>query len=144
MTERMKTALQALEESDASCAVVTKSGKLLLSHENGIRPVLGWLAEDPELLKGACAADRVVGKAAALLMLYGGVTEVHAKLISKIAADLLKRREVPFSYGEMIPFVLNREGNGVCPMEKRCMSLESPEEAYKIFSRVAGKAGSAP
>lgn len=139
MTEKMKLAKETLEQSGAACAAVTREGKILYSHENGIRPVLSWLAQDAGLLKGACAADRVVGKAAALLMIYGGVSEIYAQVMSGPAAEFLRKNGVAFSFGKQVPYILNDDGTDLCPMEKRCAGVDSPAEAYEMFGSVAGK-----
>ena len=139
MTERMELAKEALENSGAACAAVTREGKVLYSSENGIRPVLSWLAQDPAMLRGACAADRVAGKAAALLMIYAGVTELYAGVMSEPAEQCLKSHGVAFASGRRVPRILNRDGTDLCPMEKRCASVDSPAEAYEIFGR--GPAG---
>ena len=55
-----------LEETNASC-VIEKGGRRSVSFDSGIRPLLLWLEEDAACLRGAVAADKIVGRAAALL-----------------------------------------------------------------------------
>lgn len=99
-------------------------------------PLLEWLSKSPELLKGACAADKVVGKAAALLMIYGGVSEIYAEVISESAADCLEQNGIKFSFGKRVPYIRNRNKTDMCPMEKRCLHINSPDEAYEALSQM--------
>lgn len=116
-----------------SCAL-TRGDMLYVSDDRGIRPLMDWLAHGEKPLEGACAADKVVGKAAALLFVYGGVREIYAAVISEAAAAALDRHGVPYTYARMVPRIINRDGSGLCPMESRVMDTDSPEEAYRRLS----------
>ena len=116
-----------------SCAVA-RGDRLYVSDERGIRPLMEWLAHGEKPLEDACAADKVVGKAAALLFVYGGVREIYAAVISEAAAAALDRHGVPYTYARMVPRIINRDGTGLCPMESRVMDTDSPEEAFRRLS----------
>lgn len=131
MTETLERAKTALHEHHSTCAILTKDGRLLESALAGVAPLTDWLQKEPELLRGASVADRVVGKAAALLMLCGGVREVYADVISEHAAICLGGSCVPFYEGERVPYIINRARTGMCPMEKLCLDTNLPREAYR-------------
>ena len=57
----------------------------------GVKDLLRVLEEEPQVLNGAKIADKVVGKAAAALMVLGKVREVYAELISTPAVELLRK-----------------------------------------------------
>lgn len=130
MTETLEQVKTALHKHHSTCVIFTKDGRTLESSLSGVSPLTEWLQKDPELLRGASIADRVVGKAAALLMLYGGVKEVYADVISAHAAVCLGERCVPFYEGERVPYIVNRTRTGMCPMEKLCLDTNLPHEAY--------------
>lgn len=113
-----------------SC-VVSRGEKLYISDERGICPLMDWLAHDEKPLSGASVADKVVGKAAALLFVYGGVREVYAAVLSEAAADALAKHGVPVVCDKLVPRIINRTGTGLCPMETRVMDTDSPQEAYR-------------
>lgn len=138
MTERIRQAEKLLNQSGAACVVIKEDSTVMQSELTGIRPLIGWLGEDKCSLKGAATADRVVGKAAALLMLYGKVSEVYAQLISDSAAASLEQAGVPFTYGKKVPYIMNRDKTGMCPMEQRCLNIDSPKEAYEALSNMVG------
>lgn len=137
MTERIRQAEDLLKKDEAACVIITKELVPLESRKNGIAPLLEWLQESPDTLKGACAADKVVGKAAALLMVYGGINEVYAEIISESAEDLLKQNRIQYEYGQKVSYIQNRTKTGMCPMEQRCLDINSPEEAYTALSKMA-------
>lgn len=116
-----------------TCVVQTAGGALLSSDEHGILPPLRWLREGRDVLRGADVADRVIGRAAALLFACGGVRSVWAARMSEAARDFLRAAGIMFEYGELVPAILNRDGTGLCPMEQRAMGIETPEEAFRVF-----------
>ncbi len=86
--------------------------------ERGIKRL--WLAatSDEKILLGATVEDSVVGRAAALLMVYGGVKEVHAGMLSEGGKAVLEEYNVPFTCKQLVDRILNRARTDSCPMEK--------------------------
>lgn len=93
----------------------------------GVADLLGLLTNEPEFLRGALVADKVVGKAAAALMIKGGVDRLHADVISVPAVKLLEKHAVPFEYEEVVDYVKNRDGSSWCPLERLCFAEDSVE-----------------
>ena len=91
------------------------------------------MRQDPDCLRGASAADKVIGKAAALLFVYGGIRQVYAGVISTPALEVFQQYGVVCEYGTLVDRIQNRKGDGLCPMETRAMTLTLPEEAYEVF-----------
>ena len=120
------------EREEASC-VVYRQGKAKTSHLSGVRPLLGWLAEDAQALRGAAVADKVVGRAAALLLVYGGVRAVYAAVISEAALAVLQKAGVAVRYGECVPFIANRDKTDMCPMERRVQDIDDPAAAFEAL-----------
>ncbi len=54
-----------------------------------------YLQEHPGLLKNATVWDKVIGKAAALLILRMGGSRIHGVLMSELAAKLLEKQVSP-------------------------------------------------
>ncbi|MCL2300858.1 MAG: DUF1893 domain-containing protein [Firmicutes bacterium] len=125
--------LGALDLGDHTCVIRTADGAPLVSGEHGILPPLRWLRENPDSLRGADAADRVIGKAAALLFAYGGVRSIWAARMSEAARDFLRTTDILFDYDELVPAILNRDGTDICPMERRALGIDGPVEAFRVF-----------
>lgn len=132
-TERAKALLKG-----NTCVSVTGE-HILTSQSTGIRPLLEWLAEDENAFRGGAVADRVVGKAAAMLAVYGGAAKLYGGVVSEHAAQYLRSTGLPFSCGKLVPYIVNRSGDGMCPMERRALELGDPEEAFRVFSKLVLK-----
>jgi len=90
---------------------------------------------EDDFLLGAQVADKVIGKGAAALMAYGGVSEVYADVISTPALELLQKHGVNVAYAQQTDRILNRQQNGLCPVETLCQPLQSLEEMYSIITQ---------
>jgi len=123
---RRQTVLRLLHEG-CSC-VVFNFGEMRLFHERGVADLYRLLQARPSFLFGAFVADKVVGKAAAALMVLGEVDSVYAGVVSRPALDLFRRYRIPVSYRREVPYVANRAGTGRCPLETRCWDDRTPEE----------------
>ena len=75
--------------------------------------------------------DKVTGNAAALLMEKVLCREVFSSLGSKLAAETLERFGITRHFTKTVPYIINREGNGMCPFEKMSMG-KSPDEFYNL------------
>lgn len=105
------------------------------SSARGIRPLTDLLSSNREMLRGASVADKIVGKAAALLMAAGGVKEVYAGTIGRAAANVFERFGIKFSYGNVTEHIKNRAGNGMCPMEQTVRYVDDPADAEIAIRR---------
>ena len=114
--------------------VLCKSDAVYASLKTGIAPMLDWIADGAKL-HGFSAADKIVGKAAALLFVYTGIREVYGEVISEAGLAVLKRHHIPCSYGICVPFIINRRGDGMCPMEETVQSIDDPGEALQALTK---------
>ncbi|HIW72699.1 MAG TPA: DUF1893 domain-containing protein [Firmicutes bacterium] len=128
-------ALYALLENEGLTCVVSRDGALFRSEERGVRPLLHWLRADPAFCRGGLAADRVVGKAAAMLFVYGGIRAVYAGVVSEPALAVLRRAGVEADYGKLVPYIINRDRTGRCPMETLVLEVDDPAEAFALLDR---------
>ena len=111
---------------------LVRGDETIVHDERGIAPMMALIAEKNDLA-GFSAADRVVGKAAAMLFVKAGIKELFAETVSEAAAAFLRESGVPFSFGKMTEFIVNREGTGRCPMESTVLSCLDAEEGYLLL-----------
>ncbi len=102
----------------ACSCVVGKNGSVRCYYGSGIRDLLEMSASGDSFLRGAEVADKVVGKAAASLIVCGGVVRVYADLMSESALSLLQSNGIPCSYATLVPYIKRRDMKGMCPMEQ--------------------------
>jgi len=91
----MDELIRILKAEELTCVVLQKQ-RLYKEHANGILPILHLL--DQGHLQGAQLVDKVIGKAAALLMVCGDVHQVHACVISSHALEIFQLYNIPVTY----------------------------------------------
>ncbi len=124
---------EVLEQEKVTFSAITKNG-LKTSQLRGIAPMMNLLREDEESLLDACVADRVMGKAAAFLLLKGKAAKLYAKVISRHALDILEKSRIEVVYDKCVPYIVNRKGDGMCPMEECVLNTVDADEAYRLLS----------
>ena len=124
----MEDLICLLHEGDHS--LVVANGDVCTFDGRGVSDLYSLFKEDPGFLKGASIADKVVGKAAAALMILGEVKEIFADIISRPALDLFARSEVRVGYGTVVPHIINRTKTGWCPLETRCFDCFTSQDCF--------------
>ena len=114
--------------------VLIKEDKIILSQEKGIAPILNLLNAG-ENLENFTLADRIVGKAVALLVVYAKIREVYAEVLSEKGKAVLIKYNVKFSYKTLTEKIINRKGNDICPMEKTVDNIEDATLAYHALKK---------
>lgn len=112
---------------------VCRAGEVMTRDGRGIAPLLA-IASEENALRGASVADLIVGKAAAMLMTYAGVSEVYAEVMSEAGERTLSEHDIPHSCGLLVPYIIDRTGKDVCPMERAVADVSDPAEAYAVLS----------
>ena len=117
---------QLLLENDYS--LVASNG--YCSKENGIKPVLFRLNENKAFFKELDVADKIVGKASAMLLTLSGVGSVYALTLSKAGQKIFEKYHIPYQYDVLTDYIENRTHDGMCPMEMTVREIDDLEEAY--------------
>lgn len=125
--ENLQKARNLLESGNYTC-VVCKEDTVYTTTQRGVAPLLSWLENGMDL-SDFSAADRVVGRGAAFLYCLLGVTEVHARIMSHPAAEVLQEHGIRVSADTFVPGIINRAGTGPCPFEAAVMEIRDPEDA---------------
>lgn len=129
----LERACALLRDGGYTC-VVCKGDCIYTSSARGVRPVLDWLDSGLDL-KGFSAADKVVGKAAAFLFVRAGVTCLYTATVSEPALSVLRDHGISVEYDRCVPGIINRSGDGPCPMENAVRGTEDPEAALLLIRR---------
>ena len=129
----METLIESLHSGGYSC-VMRKGDETRTFRQRGVKDLWELCQSQDLFLNGAIIADKVVGKGAAALMILGGIKEVYADVISTPAVDLLKEHGIKTSFNETTDRIINRQGNGLCPVETLCINLQSVNEMYEVIT----------
>lgn len=129
----LEIAKNLLRESGLSLVIV-KAGKMLYGvKEYGIIGMMEAIEKHGSELIGASVADRVVGKAVAMLCRYAGIAEVYADVISEQGLRTLRDGGMRVEYLKLVPEIMDKNRKEVCPFEKLVTGCRSEEECYKII-----------
>lgn len=121
MNNNTITAKDLFYKEGCTC-VICKGMDIYKSHESGVNPLLDVIDKKLDFKK-ACAADKVVGRAAAFLYIIIGIEELYAEVISERACAILKEHGVKVYYSECIKQIMNRQNTGICPMEDAVLNI---------------------
>ena len=127
MNKDLERAKIELLQGDYTCVLVNGEN-IVTSTKRGVAPLLGWLEEGIDL-RGYSAADKVVGRGAAMLYALMEIKVLYAAVLSEEAKAALKEAGIEVYYGELVPRIQNRTKTGYCPMEEAVLGITDPEEA---------------
>ncbi|MBO5891318.1 MAG: DUF1893 domain-containing protein [Oscillospiraceae bacterium] len=131
MYSDQEKARQILEQGGHTCVLCCEE-EFYTDDRRGVRPLLDFLERSRDWHR-FCAADKVVGKAAAFLYQLMGVRALYAQVVSEPAAKVLKEAGIQLTYGTMVSAIRNRTDTGFCPMETAVWDLIDPEEALPVL-----------
>lgn len=137
-------AVELLESKELSLAVVRDGNVIFASGGRGINPLYEALEEHKDELEGSSVADRVTGRAAAMICAHAGIKELKTKLISDNAINVLKETNILYEYDERTPFIKNRDKTGMCPIEMlslKCGNFKELSEKISDFLQGVKEAG---
>lgn len=130
----MDQLINILKSTGCSLVVRTAQGQTFTYGGRGVSDLYRLLTTQPQVLRGATVADRVVGRGAAALMILGGVARLHTLLISQPAIGWLAGSQVQFTFDRQVPAIMNRQGNGPCPVERLTAQAGTPQEALPLIA----------
>ena len=114
------------------CSLVVKNHGIVTTYSKpGVRDLEYLLDHDPEMLHGATIADKVIGKAAAAMVVVGGVKELYAEVMSKRAIPFLEEAGIAYTYGTLVDTI--KEEGGRCQLEKITAPATTPEETVALL-----------
>jgi hypothetical protein len=107
---------------------------IFTSHGNWLQPrfeLEEYLTAYPLQPKTLILQDKIIGKAAALLIYRLGFRIVKAGVLSKLGEAVLQRYGIAYSYEQLVDRIR-------CQTEELLAEVESPEEAYRLIKARAG------
>lgn len=114
------------------CSLVVKNHGIVTTYSKpGVRDLEYLLDHDPEVLHGAVIADKVIGKAAAAMVVVGGVKELYAEVMSKRAIPFLEEAGIAYTYGTLVDTI--KEEGDRCQLEKITAPATTPEETVALL-----------
>ena len=129
----MKRLVEILHDEQCSLVVSSESGEVTTYNKKGVRDLVWLLDNEPQRLRGASVADKVVGKASAGLLVQGGVSEVYAHVLSRLAIPLLDCAGIVYTYGELVDRIVIPDGDTRCPLEQIVQLAATAQEVERLL-----------
>lgn len=135
----LQMAINELNTGKFTCVIVENGKVLFTSDKRGVAPLMDFI-EISDLSGQYCLADKVIGKAAALLCIKANIKTVYTKTISTAARIIFDKSFILYSFDTEVDSIRNRTNTGLCPMEQLSKDVSTPEEMYdKIILWLSSK-----
>ncbi|MCK9195348.1 MAG: DUF1893 domain-containing protein [Syntrophales bacterium] len=114
---------------DYSLAMFCGGRRVFTSSEPGLKPLVEWLEIYRSKYRGCLLHDKVVGLAAAKLIVYSGlISEVVTRVSSVPAKSFLIDHGVPASTDLIVNNIMTRDGTTICPGEVIALETDNRDE----------------
>lgn len=130
----MKKYLKLLETEPKQNLFVLENEKIIFySDKTGVRPLLDFYLLHAKTKKDLIVVDKIMGKGATLLAILVGANKIVTYTISQDALDLAKIHNVEAFYETKVPYILNRDKTGRCPIESALLETDDIDKGYKLI-----------
>jgi hypothetical protein len=136
----LETAKRRLGEMHLTLCAVKEGHVIFEAKTYGVSGFMEAVEEFKDRLDGASIADRVVGKAIALLCVYVNASAVYAATISKAAMALLEGDSVYLEWDSLVENILRADKSRTCPFEQLVDRITDPDDAYWKLKSACGSA----
>lgn len=123
---------QAISQLKNHSIVLIDEKEIIVSDQKGIILLLELINSNKKL-ENFSIADKVVGKAVAILILKANIKNVYAKTLSVSAKNLLEKRHVNVKYSFLVDVIKNKDNTDICPMERAVENIDDIETGYRIL-----------
>jgi len=120
-------AKEILVKESLNICIVRDGDVVFKSADRGIYPMYKAVTQYFEELENASVADRVIGRAAALLNVYSKTNDVYSDVISENAVRLFKENHIRISFERKVTHIKNRDKTDLCPIEKLSSTIKDNE-----------------
>jgi hypothetical protein len=115
--------------------VLYEGSPIFTSHGQWLHPLFeleAYLAEHPLQPEDLILQDKIIGKAAALLIYRLGFRTVKAGILSRLGEAVLQRYGIAYTYEQLVDRIH-------CQTEDLLAEVEDPEAAYQLVRVRAGR-----
>lgn len=127
------------QTNDYTFVIVRDARVIATGTRDGIGELLEVVAAQGDALKGASLADKIVGKAVAMVAISAGINAIYTPLGSELAGQMLKAHGVAFQADTIVPRIQNKRSDGLCPMEQLTLTIDDPSAAVQALTEFVAK-----
>ena len=125
----LELAKSTLLDGNLAFAIVKGGQVLRTGTREGIGELIQAVDELGSATQAASLADKIIGKAVAMVARQAGIRSVYSPLASIAARDSLAADHIPLECDRVVPLILNKRNDGPCPMERLTLPIVDPSEA---------------
>ena len=131
-TPTEQTPMTLLRKNRLSLLIISGQSIIYESNKGGVNPLLKSISVVGRMkIRGTTIADKVVGKAAALLLAYVRPKVVYCGIISQRAEEILARYGILFYAEQSVPEICRPGSDELCPFEESVINVELPVQGYR-------------
>ncbi|BDF58087.1 hypothetical protein CE91St36_09040 [Christensenellaceae bacterium] len=132
--QTIKQLQEDIQSGGYTCVCYDENSRLYGVSGKRLRPL--WDLSQKIDLKNKYVGDKVIGKAAAMILVHGGAKYAYAKLMSVSAQKEFEKYGVMFACETTAPTIKNAAGDGMCPMEAAMQEFDDPRSAVQKIDRM--------
>jgi len=111
--------------------------RIFMSRESGLRPLVEWLDIFRGKYRDCRLHDKVIGLAAARMIVASGlISEVLTLVASRPARDFLTTAGISLQSGHCVDNILTNDRTGICPGEVIALETPDPDEFRRRIHRL--------
>jgi hypothetical protein len=137
--ELISEARRLIKSGEVSCVVIREGAIIHTADGRGVKPLLELYNNEPEKLKDSCVVDKIIGKAAAMILILGGSASVFGEVMSVSARDYLTKRGIRHNFGRCVDVITARDKTGICPIEKSVLTVDDPKEGIVNITQTVNR-----
>ncbi len=123
-------------KNEQATLIIIKNNEVVCSDSGiGVKPIMKVINENPDIIKNAIVIDKVIGKAAAMLLIKFGAIEVHGLLMSKTAIRMFEMHDIKYCYENLVDTIHNKTASGLCPLEDSVKNTDDLQTAFENIKK---------
>lgn len=131
--EKQIEIIRSLQESGVSLVLLLGEEVVYKSEKSGVLPLLdlieNYKLDYSELFLG----DKVLGKGGSLLVNKLGIENLYTQVLSESGKGFLREKGIGYSYDYLVPYIMNRDQTGPCPIEGLSDLTDDPDELIRLI-----------
>lgn len=112
-----------------TCVIAENDIILMTSQKRGVAPLIDFIRKYMSYGEYTLA-DKVIGKAAALICVKANIKHVYTTIITAPAKKIFNNYGIIYEYDIEVPAIKNRAKTGLCPMETLSAGVETPDDMF--------------
>ena len=137
----LELARKLLVEKHLTLAIAKDGTAIFESTSNGIGGLLDAVDALGDRMHSSSIADKVAGKAVALLCAYADVEAAYASVLSKKARQVFAESKIHVEYEVLTESILDAHRTRQCPFESAVEHMSDPTRAYMLLKALRQSLG---